>query len=105
MALLIILPTALRGFIPSFLRGLRFFALGLRMLTGQVYSFNKCHDLNVEAGSFCLDPKMIPTIKTFVIDGLVMMQGAVPPSVLKPSLHATSHYPDHAIILFGIIWW
>ena len=55
-------------------------------------------------GSFCLDPKMIPTSKTFVIDGLVMMQGAVPPSVLKPSLHATSHYPDHAI-LFGIIWW
>ena len=33
-----------------------------------------------------------------------MIEGSVPPSTLKPSLHAISHYPDHAE-LFGIIRW
>ena len=74
------------------------------MLKGQVYSYNKCMSLNVEAGSFCLDPKLMPSIKTFILDGMSMMQGSFPPSVLKPSLHATSHYPDH-VLQFGIIWW
>ena len=101
---MIILPTVLRGFIPAFRRGLCYFALGLQMLKGQVYSYNKCVHLNVEPGSKCLDPKLINKIKAFFTLGIAMIEGAIPPSVLKPSLHTVGHYPDHAA-LFGILWW
>ena len=104
LALIIVLPTVIRGYIQPLRRALCFLTLGLRMLQGQVYSYNRCVQLNVETGSSCLDPRQNPAIKTFIIDGLSMMEGSLPPSVLKPSLHAVSHYPDHAT-LFDIIWW
>ena len=104
LALTIVLPTVLRGFIPALRRGFRYLTLGLRMLKGQAHSYNECVRLNVEPGSSCFDKKLIPIIKTYILEGLAMSQGAMPPSVLKPSLHAVGHYPDKAT-RYGILLW
>ena len=104
LLLLRILPTVLRGFVQALRRGLRFLVLGCRLLEGQVHSFNECKGLNLEPGSRSLDPTVIPMARTFVIRGLSMTTGAVPPSTLIPYLHILSHFPDAAVI-FGILLW
>ena len=91
LALLVILPTVLRGFIQALRRGLRLFVLGLRMLEGQVHSFNECRRLGVEPGSRCLDNSKIPTIKKLILIGLAIIEGSVPPSTLIPYLHIASN--------------
>ena len=87
LVLLVILPTVLRDYIQPFRRGLRLFVLGLRMLEGQVHSYNTCVRLGVEPGSRCLDKKLIPEIKKLVVGGLSMITGSVPPSSLVQYLH------------------
>ena len=74
------------------------------MLKVQVYSHNECKRLHVEPGSSCLDPRQLEQIQTLILLGLSMMEGSVPPSTLKPSLHCVSHYPSHAK-RFGILVW
>ena len=104
LVLLRILPTVLRGFVQSIRRALRFLVLGWRLLEGQVHSFNECIRLNVEPGGRALDPALIESAKAFIIKGLSMTTGAVPPSTLVPYLHIFGHYPDSAT-LFGILIW
>lgn len=104
LALLVILPTVLRGYIQPLRRALRLLVLGLRMLDGQVHSYNECIRLGVEPGSRTFDKRLIPEITKLIITGLCMTTGSVPPSTLVPCLHLLSHYPDQAI-LFGILRW
>ena len=104
LALFVILPTVLRGFTRPLRRGLRFCVLGWRLLEGQVYSFNECMRLNVEPGSRVLDPAVIKSADTFIVKGLAMTTGAVPPSTLVPYLHILGHYALMAM-LFGILTW
>ena len=102
--LLYILPTVLRDYVQAFRRGLRFIVLAIRMIDGQVYSFNKCQRLNVEPGSRCFHPEYTPMIRSFLARGLSMMTGSVPPSTLIPCLHILGHYGDDAD-LFAILRW
>ena len=78
--------------------------LGLRMLDGQVHSFNQCKRLHIEPGSRSFAPDLIPTIRKFLVCGLSMITGAVPPSTLIPYLKVLCHYADQAD-LFGILRW
>lgn len=41
-----------------------------------------------------------------LVEALAMIEGSMPPSTLKPSLHCVSHYPDHAVVygLLRIFW-
>ena len=102
--LLYILPTVLRGYVQALRRGLRFMVLALRMLDGQVHSYNECIRLGVEPGTRCFDPDLIPTIKKFITLGLAMVTGSVPPSLLIPCLHLLGHHGDHGK-RFAILRW
>ena len=104
MMLLYVLPTVLRGYVRPIRRALRLLVLGLRMIDGQAHSYNKCIQLGIEPGCRCLDPRLIPTIKKLIIDGLAMNEGSVPPSTIIPCLHNLGHYADHAK-KFGILRW
>ena len=74
----------------------RWMVLGLRMLDGQVHSFNQCKRLHIEPGSRSFAPDLIPTIRKFLVCGLSMITGAVPPSTLIPYLKVLCHYADQA---------
>ena len=104
LALLVVLPTVLRGHVQALRRGLRLVVLGLRMLEGQVHSYNECIRLGVEPGSRTFDNRLIPKIRRLIVTGLAMVTGSVPPSSLIPCLHLLSHYAEHAA-LFGILKW
>ena len=78
--------------------------LALRLMDGQVHSFNKCKELNIEPGSRSFDPKLLPVIKKFLLLGIVMTIGSVPPSILIPCLHILGHYDGQAD-LFAILRW
>ena len=104
LALLVILPTVLRGYLQGFRRGLRLLVLGLRMLEGQVHSYNECIRLGVEPGSRTFDNTLIPKSRSLIVTGLAMIVGSVPPSTLVPCLHLLGHYPEQTA-LFGILRW
>lgn len=99
-----VLPTVLRGFVQPVRRALRFLVLGWRLLEGQVHSYNECMRLRIEPGGRSLDPNILPTAKKFMVEGLAMTTGSVPPSTLIPCLKVLVHYPDQAVIL-GILTW
>jgi len=45
----------------------------------------------------------IPNVhRKILIEALAMIEGSIPPSTLKPSLHCVGHYPDHAL-LYGLL--
>ncbi len=67
MALLVVLPTALRHYVRNLRRGLSLLTLGLRMLEGQAHSFNECIRLGVEPGSRCLDKRNLRKIRLVVM--------------------------------------
>ena len=102
--LLYVFPTVLRDYVQPLRRGLRTVVLALRMLDGQVHSFNECQRLNIEPGCRSFDPKMIPTIRLLIVTGISMTYGSVPPSTLVPYLHILGHYADHGD-LFAILRW
>ena len=124
LALLVVLPTVLRHYIRPLRRGICFLVLALRMLEGQVHSYNECIRLGVEPRSRCLDKRLLPTIRLggvvgvvlwtthkydildvyrkMLIEALAMIEGSIPPSTLKPSLHCVGHYPDHALV-YGLL--
>ena len=104
LMLMRILPTVLRGFVRALRIGLCYVVLALRLLEGQVHSFNTCRDLGIEPGTRCLNPEVIPKSKKLLIKGISMTTGAVPPSTIVPCLHLSSHYPDLAK-LFGVLIW
>ena len=62
LALLVVLPTVLRHYIRQLRRGICLLVLALRMLEGQVHSYNECRRLGVEPRSRCLDKRLLPMI-------------------------------------------
>lgn len=105
LALLVVLPTVLRGYIQAFRRGLRLLILGLRMIDGQVHSYNACVRLGVEPGSRTFDRRLVTKIHTLIITGLSMITGSVPPSTLTACLHLLGHYPEHAALFCVLRWY
>ena len=105
MMLLYIYPTVLRGYVSALRRALRFVVLGLRMLQGQVHSFNECTRLQIEPGSRCFNPADISVIRKLIVEGLSMVTGSVPPSAIIPCLHVLEHYADQAELFAALLRW
>ena len=89
---LVILPTVLRGFVPAVHQALLAIAYALRRLEGQVVSADEARHLGVVPGSRVIKKRDVPGIHKDLVRGLVMLEGSVPFSTLKPVLHHIVHY-------------
>ena len=102
--LLVLLPTLLRGFVPTFHRALLTLVYGLRLLDGQVISALEARNRGVTLGSHVLKRSSIAHARTVLILGLVMIEGSFPISHLNPALHHLVHYAD-MVALVGCLRW
>ena len=106
VAFLVVLVPALRGFVPKFRAGLRSLIWGLRILEGQTISVNEAFKLNVESGYHVLKKADIERARTLIREGLSMIEGCCPISVLVPAIHCLCHYADGAELhgLLRLLW-
>ena len=102
IAFLVLLVPALRGFVPKLRAGLRSLIWGLRILEGQTINVNEADDLGLDRGSKNLKKSDIARARTLIIEGLSMIEGCVPISVIVPAIHCLCHYADGAE-LHGIL--
>ena len=82
-ALMNVIPTCLRGYVPLVHRSLLKIVWGLRILDGNVYSFNRCTRLGIEPGSHCLWKAEVAVAHKLIVTGLSLMEGCVPVSVYQ----------------------
>jgi len=106
VAFLVLLVPVLRGFVPKLRSGLRSLIWGLRILEGQTISVHEADDLGVERGFKVLKKADIKRARTLTIEGLSMIEGCCPISVLVPALHCFCHYADGAEMhgLLRLLW-
>lgn len=77
-ALLYILPTVLRGFVPAVRAGLRKLIWGLRVLEGRCINEVEGARMNVHAGSRPICDDDIKFAQKLIIEGLSMLEGSFP---------------------------
>ena len=95
MLLYYILPTQLRDKLPAVRIALHVFVWALRRLDGQVHCYDKAVDLGILPGSRVLDPEIVASANCDLIKGLVLLEGCLPISHLKPSMHHFVHYGEY----------
>lgn len=93
LCLQVILPTCLRGFVPSVHRAILTLVYALRRLGGQVVSEFEAKTLKVLPGSHILERRQLCPIHKDLVEGLVMVGGSMPEDHLNPILHRFVHYP------------
>ena len=106
VAFLVLLVPALRGFVPKFRAGLRSLVWGLRLLEGQTLSVNELDALGLERGVKALSKDDKKRASILIIEGLSMIEGSCPVSVLVPAIHCLCHYADGAEMhgLLPLLW-
>ena len=92
LALKVILPTSLRGFVKPLHEAILVLVLALRRLDGQTVSYNTAIKLNFEPGSRVLEKNKLSKYHENLISGLSMLEGCLPRTHLKPNLHHLVHY-------------
>lgn len=98
-ALLVVMPTCLRGCVPPIHRAFIKLVWGLRILDGDTHSYNQCVRLGIEPGTHCLQKSRIDTAHKLIITGLSMLEGCIPvsyypnpnPHNIHTSMHACVH--------------
>ena len=75
LALLVILPTVLRDYLPALRAGIRKFVWGLRILRGRCINGAEAYEFGVTAGSTPLTPADIDKADPLIIEGLSMIDG------------------------------
>ena len=100
----VVLPTVLRGFVPSVHRAILTLIFALRQLDGQVYSYDDAKALGVRPGSHCIVNADLPSIHKQLLTGLSLLEGCTPVMQLKPSLHHFVHHAEHTL-RFGALRW
>ena len=75
LALLNILPTALRDYIPELRAGLRKLSWGLKILEGRCINAQEALKLGVEPGSRPITPTCIKKAEILIAEGLSMLEG------------------------------
>ena len=75
VAFLVILTTALRGYVPEFRAGLRKLIWGLRILQGRCISGEEAFQLNVPKGSRPINDPDIDQSQLLITEGLSMIGG------------------------------
>ena len=96
VALLVVLVPALRGFVPKLRAGLRSLIWGLRILEGQTMSVRAADVHNLERGFKALRKCDIAKARILIIEGLSMIEGCCPLSLIVPAIHCLCHYADGA---------
>ena len=81
-ALLIIMPGCLRRCIPLFHNALLKLVWGLRILDGNVHSYNQCVRLGIETGTHCLRKSRVKTAHRLIVTALSLLEGCMPVSLL-----------------------
>ena len=106
IAFLVLLVPSLRGLVPKFRAGLRSLIWGIRILEGQPISVKEADALGVDRGFIVLKKEMTALARKLIIEGLSMMEGCVPISLIKPALHCLCHYADGADLwgLLRLLW-
>ena len=98
------LPTVLRGFVPAVHRAILTLISALRKLDGQVYSYDEAKALGVRPGSHGVVIAHLPRLHQQVVTGLSLLEGCLPVTQLKPSLHHFVHHAAHTL-KFGALRW
>ena len=75
LALLVILPTVLRDYIPELSAGVRKFVVGLRLLQGRCINGAEAFEFGITPGSTPLPPSDIDNAEKAIIEGLSMIDG------------------------------
>ena len=88
-----ILITQLRGKVKKLHAALLLFIWVMRRLDGQVHSFEQATSLGILPGSRSVAKDGLDELKISMILALVLIEGAVPPSSLKPGVKHFVHYP------------
>ena len=82
IALLVILPTVLRDFVPELRAGLRKFVWGIRILQGRCFNSSQAMEAGIAPGETPLFHVDIDKAEKLIIEGLSMSEGkCVHPSV------------------------
>ena len=100
----VVLPTVLRGYVPSVHRAILTLISALSQLDGQVYSYADAKDLGVRPGSHCVVKAQLPALHQQLVIGLSLLEGCLPVTQLKPSLHHFIHHAEHTV-KFGALRW
>ena len=79
LAFLVIIPTCLRGYVTQLHCALLKLVWGIRILDGQVHSYNRAiRSIKVEPGCPCLAKEDISLAHTLIATGLSMLEGCIP---------------------------
>lgn len=90
LALVVIMPTSLRGCVRPVHRALMSLVLGLRLLDGHVYSRRMCREsLGVQPGAHCLHKVLIKTAEDHILTGLSMLEDCLPVTLTTLTLIRT----------------
>lgn len=104
--LLFILVTQLRGMVAAVHRAILLLVWALRQLDGQVHSFERAKILGILPGSRSVAKDGLDAVHRILILGLVLLEGAFPPTQLNPGMKHFVHYPaftkTHGIL--RILW-
>ena len=124
-ALLVILPTVLRGFVPAVRKGLNKVILGLRILQGRCVNGTEAAKMRVHQGDRPIKDEDIAEAESLIIEGLSMLEGTstisfplplslftchylpagcTPIDLVPPVVHCFVHYGDGAD-RFGVLLW
>jgi hypothetical protein len=103
---LYLLPTQLRGFVPTYYKALCLFVFALRRLAGQVHSYQNATNMGILPGSRTLTKSELTQIHRDLIVSLCLFEGCIPLSYLHPALHHFVHYVQYSTThgLLRIFW-
>ena len=91
LALLVILPTVLRDFVPELRAGLRKFVWGMRILQGRCFNSSQAMEAGIVPGETPLFHCDIDKAEKLIIEGLSMSEG----KCVHPFVLVVCHYPNH----------
>lgn len=78
LALLVVIPTCLRDYVPPVHRAILKIVWGLRILDGDVCSLNECERRGIVPGCPCLERTDIAKAHILIVTGLSMLEGCLP---------------------------
>lgn len=90
-----ILPTQLRDQIPAVSYALSVFVWAMRLLMGQVHSYENAVRLGILPGSRSIDKRHIDRLEFQLIMGLVLLSGCLPIGQLNPGMHHFVHFAKY----------
>ena len=101
LALLVILPTVLRDFVPELRAGLRKFVWGMRLLKGRCLNSSQAMEAGITPGETPLFDVDIDKAETLIAEGLSMSEGKSVFVLYYHHHHFASLLHNLALTLFG----